>query len=125
MIILDTSVWIEFFKSNEPYYTKVKELIGKGQVLVIESVFAELLQGAKNNRERELLIGYWENLPKYVKADLFIEAGITSSENKWISKGIGLIDSTIILTSRKSNSKIWTLDKKLKSVLKDIENYKI
>jgi predicted nucleic acid-binding protein len=123
MIIPDTSIWIEFFKANEPYYSKIKDLIEKGQVFAVEPVFAELLQGARSKRERKLLLGYWENLPKYSDTNIFIDAGIISSENKWISKGVGLIDCTIVVIAKKSNSKIWTLDKKLKSILENSEKY--
>lgn len=123
MIIPDTSIWIEFFKANEPYYADLKDLIEKDQVLAIEPVFAELLQGARSKRERKILLGYWENLPKPSYINVFIEAGIISSENKWISKGVGLIDCTIVVIAKKSISKIWTLDKKLKSILEDIEKY--
>jgi predicted nucleic acid-binding protein len=44
MILVDTSVWIEFFRGNEPYFTKLKELIESSDVLAHEVVFGELLQ---------------------------------------------------------------------------------
>lgn len=123
MIIADTSIWIEFFKANELFYTKLKYLIDTGQILSVEPVFAELLQGARNKRERNLLLNYWKNLPGYSKDDLLIEAGIISSENKWISKGVGLIDSAIIVIAKKTKSKIWTLDKKMNSMLSNEEKF--
>jgi predicted nucleic acid-binding protein len=51
MIILDTSIWIEFLKNNSDYYSKVKDLLENRKVLAIECVFGELLQGAKSKRE--------------------------------------------------------------------------
>ena len=123
MIVIDTSIWIEFFKVNEPYFSKLKDFLDANEVLAVECIFAELLQGALNTRERKVIKEYWINLPKHQEIDLLIEAGLLSSEKKWISKGIGLIDSVIILSARKTNSKIWTLDKKLNSVLEDSEKY--
>jgi len=123
MISLDTSVWIEFFKAHPPYFEIIRELIEGQQVLAVECIFGELLQGARNNREREVIGDYWDNLPKAEKGDVWIEAGIYSSENKLISKGIGLIDSVIIITSQKNNATLWTLDIKLNSVLPEKLKY--
>jgi predicted nucleic acid-binding protein len=125
MIIVDTSVWIEFFRANEPYYTKLKDLLDSNRVLAMECIFGELLQGARNQKERAVLKKYWINLPKHAETDLYIEAGINSSINNWISKGLGLIDSSLITMAQKTNSKIWTLDKKLNEILTYREKYGI
>lgn len=123
MIIIDTSIWIEFLKQNAQYSDHVKELLEFQKVLAIECIFGELLQGAKNNSEREIIKSYWENLPKFNHDNIWIEAGSYSSEQKLISKGIGLIDTVILFSVKKSNSKLWTLDKKLLSVVKNEEKY--
>ena len=123
MIIVDTSIWIEFFQANEPYYTKLKDLLDTNQVLAVECIFAELLQGARTERERNVIRNYWINLPKHVEPNLLIDAGVLSSEKKWISKGIGLIDSVIIVIAKKTTSRIWTLDKKLNNLLIENEKY--
>lgn len=62
MILVDTSVWIEFFRGNEPYYSELKELIESSEVLVHEVVFGELLQGCKNKNEVSFILEYWKNL---------------------------------------------------------------
>jgi hypothetical protein len=49
--------------------------------------------------------------------NLWIEAGIYSSKNKLIDKGIGIIDSMIIIACKKSNSKLLTRDKKILKIL--------
>jgi predicted nucleic acid-binding protein len=123
MIILDTSVWIEFLKNNPEYYSKVKDLLENRKVLAIECIFGELLQGAKNKREIEIISLYWENLPKANIKNGWIEAGKYSSINKLTSIGVGIIDSFIIVTARKVNASIWSLDKKLNSLLSREEKY--
>jgi len=123
MIILDTSIWIEFLKNNPEYYSKVKDLLENRKVLAIECVFGELLQGAKNKREIEIISLYWENLPKEIIENGWIEAGKYSSINKLTSIGVGIIDSFIIVTARKVNAPIWSLDKKLNSLLNKEEKY--
>ena len=123
MIIIDTSIWIEFFKNNPAYQPAIKNFLENQNILTVECIFGELLQGAKNNQDRDMLSLYWENLPKFESKSIWIEAGKFSSENKLISKGIGLIDCVIILSARNSNSKIWSLDKKLNSILKQHEKF--
>lgn len=56
---------------------------------------------------------------------VWIEAGKFSSENKLFSRGIGLIDCVIIIAARRENAKIWSLDKKLNSLLKNEEKYSL
>jgi predicted nucleic acid-binding protein len=123
MIILDTSVWIEFLKNNPEYYSKVKDLLENRKVLSIKCIFGELLQGAKSKREIEIISLYWDNLPKAIVENGWIEAGKYSSMNKLTSIGVGIIDSFIIVTAGKVNAPIWSLDKKLNSLLNKEEKY--
>ena len=112
-IILDTSIWIEYFKGNPDYFDTCQQLIEKGQVSTIELIFAELLQGALNKKEVEILKTYYELIPLVEINQLYLLAGEFSREEKLISKGIGLIDACIITAAVRSNAKLWTLDKKI------------
>jgi len=123
MIILDTSVWIEHLKNNQNYFPKICKLLESGEILAVECVFGELLQGVKNKKEEEIILKYWEHLPKKKYRDIIIKAGIYSKNNKLLDSGVGLIDSIIIMHGIKSKSKIWTLDKKLIRVLPEELNY--
>jgi predicted nucleic acid-binding protein len=117
MILVDTSVWIEFFRGNEPYFTKLKELIESSYVLAHEVVFGELLQGCKNKAELNFILEYWESLNNIVSNGSFIQAGKLSFEDKHLGKGIGIIDSILINETRQKNLKIWTLDKNILKLL--------
>jgi len=117
MIILDTSIWIEHLKSNQNYFPVICKLLENGEVLAIECIFGELLQGVKNKNEKEIIQKYWEHLPKRNYENIIIEAGEYSADNKLLSHGVGLIDSIIIMHGIKSKSRIWTLDKKLLKIL--------
>ena len=64
MVVLDTSIWIEFFKARDPYYEVVKKLIEEREVIALEIVFSELAQGCKNEREQKIISEYWKNLTK-------------------------------------------------------------
>jgi predicted nucleic acid-binding protein len=112
MIILDTSVWIEYLKGNNAYFSKICKLLENKEILAVECIFGELLQGVKNKKEKEIIKKYWAHLPKEKYDAIAIEAGEYSSVNKLLDKGVGLIDEIILLHGIRSNSKIWTLDKK-------------
>lgn len=118
-IILDTSIWIEFFKGKAEYFDICQQFLEKADIRTIEIIFAELLQGALNKREVEAIKAYYELIPKIEIENLFILAGEFSKDENLLSKGIGLIDSCIITATIRSNSKLWTLDKKIKAYLSD------
>lgn len=116
-VILDTSIWIEYFKGNPEYSETCQKLLDSGSVYTLEVIFAELMQGAKGKRELEMIRLYYQNLPKLDAPDQIFEAGVFSQKNQLISKGIGLIDSIIIFTAIQNRKKIWTLDKKIRVFL--------
>jgi len=112
-IIADTSVWIEFLKFNQAFFYSFKEKLERLEIYGIECVFSELLQGIKSDRELDLILKYWENIPKLNEKNIMLKAGIYSYKNNLISKGIGLIDSVLITLAKDNDLKIWTLDKKI------------
>ena len=118
-IIVDTSIWIEFFRGRAEYFDICQQLLEKAEIRTIEIIFAELLQGAFDKREVEAIKSYYELIPKIEIENLFLLAGEFSKDEKLISKGIGLINSCIITATIRSNSKLWTLDKKIKAYLSD------
>jgi predicted nucleic acid-binding protein len=123
MVIVDTSVWAEFLKGREDFYNRLSILLEENRVYALECVFAELLQGALNKRERQIIYSYWENLPKPGHENIFIRAGLESGKYKWFAKGVGLIDGVIVVAARETASTIWTLDKKLKRLCAKSELY--
>jgi len=123
MIILDTSIWIEYLKNNQRIFPLVSKLLESGEILAVECIFGELLQGAKSDYERDIIMNFWIHLPKEYYENIIIEAGIYSAKNKLIDKGVGLIDAIILMHGIKSNSKIWTLDTKFIRILPGEQKY--
>lgn len=117
MVLVDTSVWIEFFRARDPVYADLMALLRDRRVLAVECVFAELLQGAKGKRERDVILELWESLPKFERPETLLKAGELSGVQKWRDKGVGLIDAWIITAARASKAKVWSLDKKMLSLL--------
>ena len=112
-VIFDTSIWIEYFKANPFFFNSCQELLDQRTVITLDLIFAELVQGAKGEREITILKNYHELLPRVDSPGLIFEAGLFSQKNKLINQGIGLIDTIIIFAGLKNQCKIWTLDKKI------------
>lgn len=121
MILVDTSVWVEFLKGRRAYFLRLSALLEQQQVVAVECVFGELLQGAKSPREESIILGYWENLPKQAERGLWVQAGNASARNTWHAKGVGLIDAFLLCFVRTYDLQLWTLDKKLASVAEPAE----
>lgn len=112
-IILDSSVWFEYFKRKDPYFKEVQMYLNILSIKIIEPVIGEILQGALSKKELSFIKENIKYVPKVEIKDLFEKAGVYSFENKLVSKGIGLIDSCLIVASMETSSLLWTLDKKI------------
>lgn len=117
MIIVDTSVWIEFLKGNKEIKTMMIPYLRNNHVIAISAVFGELLQGVSNKRERSLIISFWQHLPKIDEEELFIRAGQISNEHKLYAKGVGLIDCYLLAAALDREYALWTKDKKLQEAI--------
>jgi predicted nucleic acid-binding protein len=123
MIILDTSIWIEHLRNNQNFFPKVSALLESREILAVDCVFGELLQGVKNDCEKDIILNFWKYLPKEQYEDSIIEAGIYSSKNNLLDSGVGLIDAIILTHAIKSDSKIWTLDTKFLKIMPEKLKY--
>jgi predicted nucleic acid-binding protein len=125
MIIVDTSIWIEFFKQNPDYVGEMESLLESRKVIALEPIFAELLYGSRSERERNRIIAYWKVVPRIKFSEgSFIDSADFANKNNFHNKGVGLIDSSILKASIENGFKVWTLDKKIKSNLQKQLQYK-
>ena len=114
MIIVDTSIWIEFFRLNPDYVRKLTPLLENRQVATLEPVFAELVYGSKSIKEKNVLMAYWNVLPKIRLPDGYLlDAAEFANSNNHQNLGIGLIDTILMKVTIENEAKLWTLDIKL------------
>jgi hypothetical protein len=100
-------------------------LLENRQAVTIECVFAELMQGVKSPRERRLILEMWHSLPKVDETGLLLQAGETAGLHQWPERGIGLVNSWIVVAAKRAGAQVWTLDKKVKSILTDTESFSL
>lgn len=119
MILVDTSVWIDFLRSGN---SLLQDLLEEGKVTTHPLVIGELHVG--NISKRDVFLSLLEELPKVEEAShqevlYFIE------KNKIYGKGVGYSDTHILCSSLISNTPLWTLDKKLDKLAKDLTTNQI
>jgi predicted nucleic acid-binding protein len=114
MVLTDTTVWIEFFKSNPVFFNEMESLLESKEVITIEPIFAELLYGARSHKERSMILSYWKVLPHIRFTDgTLIESADFGNKRDYLNLGIGLIDSILVRATIENKYLIWTLDKKI------------
>ncbi|MBC8412746.1 MAG: PIN domain-containing protein [Nitrospira sp.] len=111
-VLIDTSVWIEFFKKREPFFETVQKLIEEDNVCCLGVIYAELLQGAKSDKELNTIkefIHVFNFIPE--STTLWETAGLLS--NALIQKGKtpGLADCFIASSAISYGAALFTLDK--------------
>ena len=114
MILADTTVWMEFFKSNPAFFNEMESLLESKEVITIEPIFAELLYGARSDKERSIILSYWKVLPqiRFTEGTL-IESADFGNNRDYLNLGIGLIESILVRATIENKYLIWTLDKKI------------
>lgn len=111
MILADTSVWIDHFRSGD---AEMRKLLQSGQILMHPFVAAELALGSLLNRTATL--AYLDLLPRARMAQLS-EVRQMIEARSLFSRGIGLIDAHLIAsTFIEPSTTLWTRDKRLAEV---------
>ena len=113
-IVFDTYAWIEYFKGSEAG-KKVNQILESQENEIFTSIMSIAEISSKLRRENsdvELPYKIITNLSKifFINVEFTKEAGILHAEMRKKIKDFGLIDSIILLTTRKLDAKILTGD---------------
>lgn len=108
MILVDTSVWIDHFRSGD---SSLVNLLNNGQVLIHPFVIGELALG--NLRQRDVVLDTLSNMPKArIAADDEVLTYI--SQCNLYGLGIGYIGAHLLASVRlTANAFLWSRDKRL------------
>jgi len=114
MILVDTAVWIDHFRKNNP---QLKVLLMQGLVATHPLVIGELACG--NLKQRNDILSWLSHLPVADLADhheilYFIE------ERHLMGLGIGIVDIHLLASAIISKFPIWTRDKRLKTAAQNL-----
>jgi len=117
-ILIDTSVWIDYFKNKSSVLSeKVDKILSESEVYVPKIVLAELIQGAKSKKEISVIEEFIDAFHIIdQKEDSWIKAGKLSYNLKKKGKAVNLIDCYISVIAQENNCKILTLDEHFKEI---------
>ena len=116
-VIADTCIWIEFFRTKSDISIHMKELISNNLVVGTGVILAELLQGAKTNKSRDIIVDTFNTL-EYIEITkkLWIESGNLARELRSKGKTIPLSDIIIACCAKKYRYHIFTIDKHFQDI---------
>jgi predicted nucleic acid-binding protein len=122
MVMVDTSVWIEYFKSKSRIDGDMLDaFILEDEVSTCLPIYAEVLSGQMNSQTRATVEDVFKVMKVYGMDLNQIQSWKTLSKiaHTAFSNRIppcGLIDRMIVNVCKENNVKLWTLDNKLKAL---------
>ena len=97
-ILADTCIWIEYFRGKSPFSEELRRLIQKGGLVITGPVVFELLQGAKNKKDADLIKEVTRGLPLFeVTHEIWLSAGDLYFDLR--RKGITIPPSDVLLAA--------------------------
>ena len=110
MILIDTSVWIEYFKGN-PQTKDIDKLIDQNNICINNIILAELRPILISRKQDELndLLLYLPIIPMNINWEEIIHMQCLNLDNG-INK-VGIPDLMILQNAIQNKATIWTLDK--------------
>jgi predicted nucleic acid-binding protein len=118
-VLVDTSVWIEFFRKHEPYHSIVTRLIDDEQIFCCGIILAELMQGAKSDKELAVLDDFPRVFPFITETpELWVTAGRLAFQLRRKGVTIGLSDCYIAVAAASVSAQVATLDSHFQLLIK-------
>jgi tRNA(fMet)-specific endonuclease VapC len=119
-VLIDTSVWIAYFKNSQEQLTAhVDEVLTHSHVYVPKVVIAELIQGAKTEKEIAVIEEFVDAFTVVDQtANTWLKAGRLSFTMKKKGITMHIIDCYIAVLATEHNCSIFSLDEHFKSIRK-------
>lgn len=113
LVLIDTSVWISYFRrDNKPVEGAVERLLDEDLAATCSLVMAELIQGARDKKQIEILRPHFESLHALDESTQdWVEAGSLAFAMKKKGKSLGLADCFLAVVAKKNRATIYSLDK--------------
>jgi len=115
LILADTSVWIDHFRSGN---NELQRALNQGQIVIHPWIIAELALGSL--RERTKTLALLDLLPQ-VRVAQPSELRLMIEARRLYGLGIGLTDAHLIASAfLNPPTLLWTRDKRLRKVAEDL-----
>jgi predicted nucleic acid-binding protein len=111
LILADTTVWIDHFRSGSK---ELQKGLNQGQIVIHPFIIAELALGSLKDRAR--MLAYLDLLPQ-VRVAKLSELRLMIEGRRLYNLGIGLTDAHLIASTLiDSPTLLWTKDRRLRKV---------
>jgi len=119
-VLIDTSIWIDYFKGgDERFLEKVDEILTYSAVYVPKVVIAELIQGAKSDKEISVIESFIEAFRIIDQTEhTWLRAGKLSYSLKRRGLNMNLVDCYIAILAEENQCKIFSLDEHFRTIRK-------
>lgn len=112
-VLVDTSVWVDFFRrsARSPWRPRLVELLEQGAVVIVDPVVAELLYGARSEREQTVIRQLAESVRR-PELDLEVWLAAGGLGHEWRARGVtlALVDCLLAAVALRESIALWTLD---------------
>ncbi len=114
MLLVDTNVWIDFFKGKKECQ-KLAQLLISNEILIHPFVISELVIGGL---KKEIQL----KMEKMKQVEVVSEEKIRQFilKENLVGKGLGLVDIHLLASARLTPCQIWTFDSFLKTASNQI-----
>lgn len=119
-VLIDTSAWIAYFRNADPGLSeKIDDVLANAEVCIPRVVIAELVQGAKAEKEVLVIEDFIEafNIIDQTE-ETWIKAGKVSFSMKRKGLTVHIIDCYIAVLAVEHGCSLLTLDEHFKSIRK-------
>lgn len=118
-VLIDTSIWIAYFRGEDDVHDQVINLIDQNVVCISGITLAELLQGAKTDKEINTLSEFTEVFTLLPTTnEIWQEAGLLSYSIRRKGITIGLADCFLAVQAKHHRLAIFTRDKHFSAIAK-------
>jgi predicted nucleic acid-binding protein len=114
MVLVDTSVWIAHLRAGQP---ALAALLLEEQVAMHPFIAGELSCG--NLKQRGRILADLAALPAVTPASHAEVMGLIETRKLW-GRGLGWIDVHLLASALLSQSRLWTLDKRLAATAREL-----
>lgn len=117
-VLVDTSVWVDYLRGDTPHIAaKLDGLIAGAEICVPKIVLAELLQGARSEREIAAVEDFTEAFAIIDQGpETWVKAGKLSRRLRGRGKTIHLIDCYIAVIAEEHGCAVLTLDEHFREI---------
>lgn len=112
--LVDTSVWIDHLRRGNKLLI---DMLNDGEVMTHPLVIGELRLGNIPNREE--FFSLMGDLPQAIEAEHQEVIRLCESRQLY-SRGIGFFDAHMLCSSLLSRNPLWTLDKRLTAIYREL-----